>query len=260
MTQAVTIRLAYRDLKLARLVRADDESEDGKVILQNENLRVRKSKRGVQMTLRLEELPGKPTKRRVRVREYDTYLLADWYDSAFLMVNLLEDLKLSPSMRYDDFVAEFDRVLKETRDRLVSRLRTTGQISQYGMRGRMDGDAPELIAKLSDPRLFHGVSHEREISFMEVEPADYKPIRFQGKGFSGICEWGKCKWSLDREPSAAYNEFNDFHQTESPGAARKVFKLLKADPTIVAKLTLEGFNDLLSKMRIAVDYVPSVWR
>lgn len=260
MTQAVTIRLAYRDLKLARLVRADDESEGGKVILQNENLRVREVKDGGAPALRLEELPGKPVKRKLRWRIYNTRNLATWYDSEFLMYNVLKDLKLSASMKYDDAVGEVDRVLESMREKLLNRLRTTGQISQYGMRGDMPGDTKSLISKLSDPRLFSGVFYEKAISFLEVEPADYKPVTFQGVKFGGTCEWDACRWSRDAAPGDAYGESTDFFKTTSPGGARKLFRMFKADPTLASRLTITQFNELLDKYKIGVKYVASVWR
>ena len=51
-----------------------------------------------------------------------------------------------------------------------------------------------------------------------------------------------------------------FHKSTSAGGARKLFKMLKANPDLIRNMKERDFEDLLSKNKIGFNYVPTVWR
>ena len=51
-----------------------------------------------------------------------------------------------------------------------------------------------------------------------------------------------------------------FYKSTSKGAARKLFKLLKADPSVVRNMDNGDFLLWLDKNKVSHRYVPTVWR
>jgi hypothetical protein len=104
---------------------------------------------------------------------------------------------------------------------------------------------------------------EDEVYFLDVEPADYKPVSFAGRDFGGTAEWTEFKFYADKDDDEYMRQtegMTAFYKSKSPGGARKMFKLLKADPDSVKNMNLDQFRALLDRSKIAYDYVPTVWR
>ena len=101
---------------------------------------------------------------------------------------------------------------------------------------------------------------ESEVYYLEVEPKDYKPVVFAGKNFGGQSEWTEFKFWADRDDHDYSEGAGASYSSKSPGAARKLFKILKADPDAVKRMDLKAFQALLEKSKVGYRYNPSVWR
>ncbi len=187
------------------------------------------------------EMPGKPVKKKCRVTRFSMHHLvqrgSDWFLSDNIL--MLAKLKSSPSMTYEDAVRKISDALLEAKDKAVA-----------------------AKPSLQDDRLLKDVVKEvtwtDTVSFLEIEPIDYKPIVFQGKDFGGTAAWTGFNFSLsDRDP---YAEMSPFWQSTAATAARKLFKVLKADPDFTDNMTAEQFKEFLKRSKINYEYVASVWR
>lgn len=104
---------------------------------------------------------------------------------------------------------------------------------------------------------------EEEVFYLDVEPHDYRPIVFKGKDFSGKSEWRGFTFYADRDEDeymAQMEGMRAFYKSKSAGGARKLFKLLKGDPTLTQSMTVDKFTSWLAKNKIAYDFTPTVWR
>lgn len=199
-------------------------------------------------SLVVQEMPGKPLKRKLDRLVVETGTLVN-YDSSFLMVNVLRDAKLKKSMNFDQAVAAMRKAMEEARERALER--NPALVDKFDRNVRWDLTGRTWYFHLS------------QISWLEVEPADYKPLSFRGRDFGGEAKWDEFKFYADRDEDEymAYNEgMSAFYTSKSAGGARKLFKLLKADPTAVKNMDLDGFKKLLDRNKIAYQYVPTVWR
>jgi len=50
------------------------------------------------------------------------------------------------------------------------------------------------------------------------------------------------------------------NESKSAGGARKLFKMLKANPDLTRNMSTKDFVQLLAKNKIGYDYWPTVWR
>ena len=136
--------------------------------------------------LLIEELPGKPVKRKVRRALVNT----SWYvqaihgggGSAFLMSNILQDAKLSKGMSYEAAVSAMEKALDKAK--------ATAQ-EESG-----DEYSDAWFKKTGWPT---ALIQEDDVSYLNVEPHDYKPIKIQGKDFAGTSEWNEFTFSADRD-------------------------------------------------------------
>lgn len=203
--------------------------------LSNDNVRVRWN----DDLILIEELPGKPVKRKVRKAFLDFF---HYYRSdGLLVVNVIRKFKVSASSTFDRVLAELNEATIAELDRLA----TTGYAGPWIENAKQSAGKPWIDT----------------ISFLEVEPKDYKPMTVKGYDFVLTSEWTKF---------SAYSPNSDFQQTDpyytvyqqkSPGAARRLFQILKADPTLLKNISWgRGLSDWLTKAGIGYESHSSSWR
>lgn len=262
-----TIRLAasqapgtpLREQLVAILKSADD---DRKLFFANDKVRVQWEDHP-DNTLLVQELPTKPLKRQLRRRRYDTSYLVRWFHPGhhFLMQNILQDVKLSGSVDYDGVVREVDAALQKAKDDLIVYSAQAAEKYKDSHPGIYQAYTEADFKRLRFPEAFAG--QDEAVYFLDVEPADYKPVSFQGKGFAGTAEWGKFRFydeAMEDEWMAQMEGMRDFYKEKSSGGARILFKLLKAAPDAVKNMTIGQFRDWLNKNKIGYDHIPTVWR
>lgn len=211
----------------------------------------------------VQELPTRPLKRKLRRRQYDTQYLVQWLHPGhhFLTQNILRDVKLSGGVDYDGVVREVDAALQKAKDDLIVYSAEVSEKYKDSHPGIYQAYTEADFERLRFPEAFAG--QDEEVSFLEVEPADYKPVSFQGKGFAGTAEWGRFRFydeAMEDEYMAQMEGMRDFYKEKSAGGARMLFKLLKAAPDVVSNMTVGHFREWLVKNRIGYDHVPTVWR
>lgn len=253
--RTATIRLAYdnpslRPHLLPLLTKQAGRGDVGELVMENDKVRVTMVDHPSN-ELVVQELPSKPVKRRVRQRAYSNYYFVQWFGSPFLMQNLLRDAHLSSSMDFDGVTRAMDAALEKAKERAIE------ESGKYPNRPALTEND---FSRMGFPR---GSIHDREISFLEVEPANYKPVRFRGKDFSGTSEWREFRFYADKDEDeymAQMEGMQTFYKETSAGAARKLFQLLKADPDFCKGMTSEQFKKFLVDNKIGYEYVPTVWR
>lgn len=207
-------------------------------------------------TLRVTEMPGKPVKRKVRQLRFTPAGNNGYYaPNSFLLPNILRDAKLTSSMSYDQAIAALIKATKKAREDAVKQMPEYAKL--FEGRNTFAWARDENLGKKG----WWNWSEE-VISYLLVEPKDYKPIAFAGKDFSGTAQWQEFRFQPDEQDEyMQYNEgMSTFYKSKSAGGSRKLFKLLKANPDAVKGMTLRQFTDMLDKAKIAYTYVPTVWR
>lgn len=250
------IRLAYakpilRPHLLPLLTKQAGRGDVGELVMENDKVRVTMVDHPSNEIV-VQELPSKPVKRRVRQRVYNTYYFVKWFGSSFLMQNIRSDARLSRSMDFDGVTQAMDAALEEAKERAIE----DSDTRNLHRRALTEQD----FSRMGFP---HGAFDDREISFLEVEPANYKPVRFRGKDFGGTSEWREFTFYADKDEDeymAQMEGMRAFYKGTSAGAARKLFKLLKADPDFCKGMTFEQFKKFLGDNKIGYTYVPTVWR
>ena len=194
---------------------------------------------------------------------YTTNLAVSWLFGA---ENLAKLAGFSSSMSFDQAVKALQGALKKAvayyAKYMTDVFRKAPQF-KYNRRELVPADESDLreAIKWAEDNV-KWAFEEGEISWLKVEPADYAPIKFQGRDFSGTSQWGEFRFQADEQDE--YMQYNEgmtaFYQAKSEGGARKLFKLLKAKPEMTRSMSLDEFKKMLDKTKIAYDYVPTVWR
>ena len=186
----------------------------------------------------IEEMPGKPVKRKVRLMEVKTDWFVAQHLDGFLLVNLVQDAKLKKSMNYDQMVKAMkdvvEEVVKTYEGQPAGRIKRPFEFDRYG------GMA--------------GVFHEYTVSYLEVEPEDHKPLKVKMKDGSVLSS----SWSEFLVYSPSYDPRRDrphFISNKSPGGARKIYKMLKADPNALAAVEYMTLTRFLKKNKVAYSWV-----
>jgi hypothetical protein len=195
----------------------------------------------------IEELPGKPLKKRLR----RAFIEMGWWTGQrdlssryFIVNNLQRDAKFNAGMTYDSAIKAMQKALDKAKDDIQR-------------------EHPEYDDNWFKQRGWEHIIHEEDVSYLNVEPADYEPIKIEGKDFSGMANWDTFKFYAKRDEDeymAQMEGMSAFYKSKSPGGSRKLFKLLKADPNVVKGMNIDQFTGWLAKNKIAYDYVPTVWR
>ena len=192
-------------------------------------------------SLSIQELPTKPLKSRLRKAEFGMMFLFNAQShnrSLFLMSNLLMDAKLHAGMTYE-------ASLTAMRGAIAMAVSETDKGTDP-----MDKWERDLI--LRQPQ-------ESLVFWQEVEPADYKPMTVSGKDFTIQSEWNKFKAYSPGSDLQLSDPYYHYFSEKSPGAARKLFKILKADPTILKNVSHSVLSDWLTKVGVGFDSHHSVW-
>lgn len=207
------------------------ESWDGEV--DGKNVRIQwRDKRD--RDYRLTELPV-PGKRRLRVRSGGFSQMASRHASYLLMVNIIGKIQFG-GITYEQACEAIDREMKSLVD--------------------------EANAESNDPKDYKTLIDgpwETTVFYLEVEPHSMKAFTVDGKDFKLEVDWGKFK---------AYSPNSDFQQADphytlyeskSPTAARKMFKILKANPDALKSVSWDEFGTWMGRNGVAYDTHFSQW-
>lgn len=193
----------------------------------------------------IEELPSKGKKRLRRAQWSTRSVFPAYGPDSFILNNLIRDMKPSPNMSYEGAVGALKHALKlalESAESDKGRQRWQDQITDWHRK---------IIA--DEPR-------EELVYFLEVEPSDYAPMEVAGADFTASVEWGAFKaYSPDSDFDQADPSYSLYYQS-SPAAARKLYKILKADPTAIRSISWSQFSDWMTKNGVDYKYGASSWR
>lgn len=252
------------------------------------NVRVTVGDGRYEMVIRLQELPSKPLKRKLRRMEYNGYQYMEgrnWIPEfrgegggyhrrtstswLFGAENIAQMAGFSASMSFD----QAENALRTALSKAVGMIQQDykAAFAKGAYKIANPGTAQSKVVPATDADLQQALKWaednakwaiaEDTVYFLDVLPHDYKPIEFKGKDFSGTAEWSKFRFYPDNDPSANPSEgMRTFYKEKSAGGARKLFTMLKGDPDIVRNMTQRQFETMLTQAKIAFDYVPTVWR
>jgi hypothetical protein len=209
--------------------------------MEGPKVRAKWVRRGQFPYMEVQELPGKPFKRKLRKAEFR------WSNHGqqwpLLMENVLEDARLSKNMDYDKVVRAMQNALKKIPSKYDEKT-----IARFG-------PMPDYVQKELARQ-----PYEDNVFYLEVEPANYKDIDLRGRDFGGTSKWTGFKFYSDSDEYDQQEGMQAFTMSTSAGGARKLFKMLKANPDLVKNIKEEDFRKLLDKNKIGYRYVPTVWR
>ena len=183
----------------------------------------------------VEEMPTRPVKRRLRRAEFGNPF-GYHSPSEMMLENILTDAKLKKTMTYEQAVAAMKKAIAKA-------IRDAGD--------KLDDWEAQRAGSLPD---------EQEVHYLQVEPADYKPMDVKAKDFSVHCEWNTFEAYSPDSDFQSHDPYYIYYEAKSPTAARKLFKLLKADPKALSKVSWGAFSDWLRKMKIPYGTHFSQWR
>ena len=249
--RARLVKLAYANPELRPhvlpLLQASEKSaryQDWKETIVGETVRIRWSDHP-DNAIKIEELPTKPVKRQLRVMEGQTLDLVRWMGSAFLMTNLIRDMKPRSSMSYEQAVDAFRAALNTALDITKA-------------------EKPEFTDKMAEQYGFKWAVREGTVFFLEVEPHDYEAMVVKGKDFTLSSEWGTFKayspGSFSKDDPNTYGAHYSGVVSSAPAGARKLFKVLKADPDALRNVPYHLLSDWFRSAKIPFDSIHSSWR
>lgn len=218
-------------------------AEDWVDVLQGSQVRIRWSR----WAILIEEMPRKGAKHLRKATYHSRNYFGTYGSDAFLVANLLRDMKPAASMTYDSAVSALKYAILEA-------LNTYDDPNETWANQKADPISDYIRKSLLQAPV------EDSVYFLEVEPADYKDLVVEGRDFSVQATWNRFR---------AYSPNSDFQQSDphytlyessSAGAARKFYKTVKANPQILQGITWGGFSDWLRKNEIKYDTRFSDWR
>jgi len=202
----------------------------------------------------IEEMPSKPLKRRLRQTSINCHYMVQWLrGSEFLMDNIIRNARFGQNMSYEQAVSTMEKALFKAKEDTIA----GSKVNAQKWPGKYKVVEEAWFSKIRFP---DHVMNEREVSWLQVEPLNYKPIEFSGKDFSGTAEWKKFEFTSNASEYDYQEGMRDFYMGKSEGAARKLFKMLSAKPDLVRNMTKGEFQKFLNSKKIGYRYVPSVWR
>jgi hypothetical protein len=197
-------------------------------IIQGNKCRISINLRGWDVELFLEELPGKPLKRQVGMLwvEPDNF---GPHGNLRMGSNIIRGTRLTGNESFEEAESRIKAYLSE------------------------GGDNPERAVR-TEYR-----------SWLEVEPADYAPITLKLGGINVYSEWDKFKIrteaeeAMSEEQSHGGDPYYSHYVSSSPGAARKLFKMLKAKPSLFHGMDTSKILAFLKANKIGYEYAQSYW-
>lgn len=230
----------FRDALIATVKEATESKWQNTVAGEKARIRWNDHPKG---NILIEEMPVKGKKRLRRAEWSPRQLFGYDQPDAFMSENITRTMRPSPSMSYDQAVQALKNALAEA--------------VAYVESGK-DHHRKEL--HLYERTQISKAPIESDVFYLEVEPSDYSPMSIQGKDFVMKVEWGEFE---------AFSPNSDFQQSDphysvkeqkSPGAARKLYKILKADPTALQSVGWYALGDWLDKNGIGYETHHSQWR
>jgi hypothetical protein len=95
--------------------------------------------------------------------------------------------------------------------------------------------------------------------YLKVTPETEQPIEVQGRDFVFTVGWSK--WSVF-SPSSDFNQPDPYYseyESSSPAAARKLYKILKADPNALRMVSWSSLSGWLRERNIGYETHHSQW-
>jgi hypothetical protein len=197
-------------------------------------------------SLTIEELPSKPLKRRVRMlRVENSNGHRDANPDLAWRYNpweLIDNAGLSTRMTYDQAKTALETYFARLYD-------------EFAAKGLPSYELKAITYSLK----------ETDVSYLEIEPLDYKSLTLKGKDFTLYAEWNN--FSVRRFAEEAQSEelshggdpHYSYVSSSSPTAARAVFNSVKADPTLVTGKSYDEFRKWMDERKIKVKYNNSYW-
>ena len=192
---------------------------------------------------KLEELPQKG-KRRLIVAEMDSCVrYNDWIPrglpvhSPFLPENILQDASIKASDSFDAVFAKLPAAIRSAAERVVE---LGADINMF---------SHPLKAKWS----------EEAVSALTVTPENVDPFTVSGKDFTVTVEWTTFKAYSPKSDMQQSDPHYSYYESSAPASARKLYKILKADPTVLRNVKYVDFRDWLRGMQINASWHSSVW-
>ena len=191
----------------------------------------------------LEELPqrGKKKLRQATLQNptHVGYKTLDWWIPA----NILMLAKLSSSDDYDGIKKKIADAYEEA----IKRTETEPRRSEE----------KETLEK--SPWVRELKWYENSVFYLEVVPEGTDPFKVEGKDFELSVSWTKFKVY---SPQSDFNQADPFYtglEQSSPTSARKLFTMLKADPTALKSVAYNGLEAWLTKNKIKYEHLQSTW-
>jgi len=103
---------------------------------------------------------------------------------------------------------------------------------------------------------------EEQVHYLKVEPEDAKPITVKGKDFEFVSKWTDFGIREYHGDSSAYDHDPSYTDidSKSPTSARKLYKMLRADPNLLKNVSMSELTDWLQRNKIKYDLHFSQWR
>lgn len=101
---------------------------------------------------------------------------------------------------------------------------------------------------------------DETVHYLKVVPEGTDPIVAKGRDFTVNSEWTKFSAYDPGSDMQSHDPSYTQYAAKSPAAARKLYKILKADPKALARLSWRDFRGWLNKNKIAFDTNFSSWR
>jgi len=239
------IRLAYekpvlRPLLLPLVTRRKIARAAIPKVLEGKNIRVYADRHAI----RVVEIPQKPLRRRrVRTLSIGINMPGMRPFDAFIVDNLLyhrDGAKIGKNDTYDQALKKLQQALGKAEEL------TTKQWEEQKVEGKPDPWFPRIS--------------QDEIDYLLVEPSDYKPLSIKGKDFTLQSTWTTFS---AYDPGADFQSHDPTYtviESKSPGAARKLYKMLKVEPDALKRVSWYQLTDWLRKNKIHSSSRGSVYR
>jgi len=99
---------------------------------------------------------------------------------------------------------------------------------------------------------------ERKVHYLTVTPVNTRPIEVKGKDFEFTATWNKFEIRMDYGDNP-YDPSYTIIESASSASARKLYKIVSADPSVLKSVTWMKVSDWLYKNKIKARQFSSSW-
>jgi hypothetical protein len=184
-------------------------------------------------SFRLEELPEKG-KRTLRILRFHLPPFQHNF-SLFNMPNIIDRTKIGHSDSYDSAKAKVEKAIQEVTEMSIK-------------------DRPT-----ENPKLIEVQTYESKVNYLLIEPADTRPMKFDGKDFVVASSWTNFTSYSPNSNLQDMDPSYTLYESKSASAARKFYKTLKSNPDALKTIPWSQFDDWLKQNGIHYDIHHSVW-